>query len=54
MGKATPEASIGLFGSSIVAIGLLVTIHTNAYVGMGVFIGLVWLGSKIRFFARRE
>ncbi|PJI39701.1 MAG: hypothetical protein CTR54_17775 [Rhizobium sp.] len=54
-GRGNPRSiGLGLFGSSIVAFGLLVTIHTNAYVGMGVFIGLVWLGSKIRFFTRRE
>ncbi|WP_274630024.1 hypothetical protein [Arvimicrobium flavum] len=34
------------------AFGLLVTAHTNAYVGLAVIVGLVFLGSRTGFFDR--
>ncbi|WVT75309.1 hypothetical protein QM996_09590 [Sinorhizobium chiapasense] len=42
-----------ILGSGL-ALGLLVTLHTNAYVGLGVIFALGYLGFKTKFFVRRS
>ncbi|WP_026617279.1 hypothetical protein [Ensifer aridi] len=42
-----------IFGSGL-ALSLLVTLYSNAYVGWGVMLALTYLGFKTKFFARRS
>lgn len=43
----------GLICGSAFALTCLVTFYTNAYVGIGVFAALAYLGVKTKFFDRR-
>lgn len=54
-GKGKPYSiSFGLICGSGIALVLLVALHTNAYVAIGVIIALLFLGIKTNFFARRN
>lgn len=54
-GKGKPYSiSLGLICGSSIALGLLVTLYTNAYIGLGVIFALVYLGFRTNFFTRRS
>lgn len=54
-GKGKPYSiSFGLICGSSISLGLLVTLYTNAYIGLGVILALVFLGFRTNFFARRN
>ena len=54
-GRGRPLAiPFGLTCGAGLGLGLLVTLHTNPYVGLAVLGALLWLGLRTKFFERRS